>query len=161
MARDEKDREDLLAEATALVRRAELCVPPWQEPLVIGFRRDGAASVYFGAGPAYHFNAQNQLRRAYCGGLLYKSERGRLASLERRRGQGQVQLLRHDLTGEETDRFCAELASRLGELGRALNEGRCKLLRQEPADADILGQISDWLAALGPQIEIARSPRVR
>ena len=48
MARHEEDREDLLAEATALVERAELVVEGAAESVVIGFRRDGCASIYCG-----------------------------------------------------------------------------------------------------------------
>ena len=42
MARRESDREDLLREATALVERAELTIEGFDEPIVVGFRRDGS-----------------------------------------------------------------------------------------------------------------------
>ena len=47
MARQESNREDLLREATALVERVELHVPAFEEPIVVGFRRDGCASFLF------------------------------------------------------------------------------------------------------------------
>ena len=61
MAHDDGHREDLSAEATALVRRAEFVAPAAdrpndESPLVAGFRRDGSLSVYFGEDPVYQFN---------------------------------------------------------------------------------------------------------
>ena len=47
MARQEQEREDLLREAVALVERIEVQTAREQGTVVIGFRRDGAASVYF------------------------------------------------------------------------------------------------------------------
>ena len=80
-----QDREDLLAEATALVERIELDVDEMDESIVIGFRPSGAGSIYFGPDAAYHFTSHNRLRRAYANGLLYKAEKRRLISLDRRR----------------------------------------------------------------------------
>ena len=51
MALHEQDREDLLSEATALVQRVELRVEGFAEPVIVGFRRGGEASVFFGADP--------------------------------------------------------------------------------------------------------------
>lgn len=68
MARDESRREDLLREATAFVERIEL-VPSSstskaaETPIVVGFRADGALSVFFGEDPAYQFNAAGELLR--------------------------------------------------------------------------------------------------
>lgn len=44
MARSEGPREDLLAEAVALVERVELSTDSSEVPVVIGFRKDGCAS---------------------------------------------------------------------------------------------------------------------
>src|SRR4051794_11841558 len=97
MARHESDREDLLREATALVERVELTMAGSEEPIVIGFRRDGSCSMFFGADPVYQFNTQAELRRAFREGRLVKAEGGRLVALERRREAGQLVLLRHAL----------------------------------------------------------------
>ncbi|HUY87369.1 MAG TPA: hypothetical protein VMV10_01415 [Pirellulales bacterium] len=160
MAREEHDREDLLAEATALVERAELRVAGFSDLLVVGFRRGGAASLYFGAEPAYHFNAAGQLRRACATGLLYKAERGKLISLERRRAASQVQLVRHELTDEETASFLTALTADLLALDEALKHGRYERLRQEPAGADVVARIQAWCAAHGRNVLVASSPRV-
>ena len=64
MSRQQQDREDLLQEATALVQRIGLRLAGEDEELVIGFRRDGGASFYWGGSLAYQFNSRGHLRRA-------------------------------------------------------------------------------------------------
>jgi hypothetical protein len=118
MAREESEREDLLREATALVERIELAPSrgPLGEHVVIGFRSNGAMSIYFGGDTAYHFNSSKELRRAFSNGLLLKSERGRLVALERVRMDDQVQLLRRQLLEDEQAKFLDILMKRLGDL---------------------------------------------
>jgi hypothetical protein len=160
VARQENPREDLLAEATALVERAELRVTGSAEPIVVGFRRHGAASIFFGQDAAYHFNAANQLRRAFLCGTLFKADCCRLVALVRRRTVDEVELIRHDLDEDETAEFLATLHQRLAAFHTALDSGQVKLLRQVPDAADLIPRIAAWLSALQCPILIARSPRV-
>lgn len=76
MARQEHDREDLLAEAVALVERIELRVGDWPQSVTAGFRRDGSASFYLTADEVYQFNTARQLRRAFLAGRLIKARHG-------------------------------------------------------------------------------------
>lgn len=161
MARQESPREDLLAEATALVERAELLLVAAAEPIVMGFRTNGAASVYFNQDTAYHFNSAGELRRAYLAGRLIKADRNQLASLDRHRIAGAVQLVRHDLTAEETGELLGDLCRRLDTLRTAISEQHVKLLRQMPEGADVLPRIVAWLERMAEPIRIARNPRVR
>lgn len=160
MARQEHDREDLLAEATALVERVELLVAGESEPVVVGFRRNGSASAYFGAEPAFHFNAAGELRRAYDHGLLYKSEKRKIVSLKRERVPGEVRLVCHELTDEETRSFLLELVDRFTRLRSALTEGNWRLVGQVPASSDIVSRVRQWLDGLRLPPPIAGSPRV-
>lgn len=160
MPRDEHDRENLLAEATALVERAELVVGGESEPVTVGFRRDGSASVYFGSEPAFHFNATGELRRAFDHGLLYKAEKRRLVSLKRERVAGAVQLLRHELTDEESRLFIAALVERFTRLRSALADGEWQLVGQFPPSSDVVMRIRRWLDGLSLPPPIAGSPRV-
>lgn len=159
MARHEEEREDLLAEATALVERGEFHVVGDAEPVVIGFRRDGCASVYFGADPAYHFNTAHQLRRAFVGGLLYKAELGRLARLTRKRTAEEVQLVRHDLDSAEAQTFLAQMAMGLGRLREAFETGNVTIVRQVPPEIDFVARCRVWLTEMPAIQELARSPR--
>ena len=97
MAREEHNREDLLAEATALVERASLRLDGFAEEVVVGFRRDDSASFYFGADRVYQFTSEGALRRAMIAPLLYKAEQGRLIALERHRTADAVEMVRREL----------------------------------------------------------------
>jgi hypothetical protein len=162
MAREESDREDLLREATALVERIELAPAEAGsgEHVVIGFRADGSMSVYFGGDPAYHFNSSGQLRRAYCDGLLYKAERGKLVSLERIRQQNEVQLVRRPLPDSEESEFLATMLRRLRTLAEQCRQNELISVGQVPAEADVLGRALGWLDRV-QGVTIAISPHAR
>jgi hypothetical protein len=161
MAREESDREDLLRDATALVERIELApvVAGIHDPIVIGFRIEGALSIYFGADPVYHFNSRGQLRRAFCGDLLLKAERGRLVSMRRVREDNQIQLLRRELLDEEHAAFLAKLGQRLDDLARQCQDNQLVSVGQVPSNADVMGRVLEWLNSRNA-IQIANSPRV-
>lgn len=156
----EVDREDLLREATALVERVELAAGDVGEPVVVGFRANGAASVYFGADPAYHFTSAGELRRAYAAGRLVKAEARQLASMTRQRPGGEVQLVRHDLTPDETDQFLRELTERLHQLRRQLDDGSARVVGEVPTGGNVVARVKTWLATLVLPPAIAVSPRV-
>jgi hypothetical protein len=160
MARESADREDLLREATALIERVELQVAGLDEPVVVGFRRDGAASFFFGPDAVYQFNARNELRRGFLNGQLYKSTYGRLASLTPVRTADQTELRRHDLNDAETQKFLSGAIALLKKLLESLTACEYTLVGQVPADGDVIGRISRWLADLPEAISIAGSPRV-
>lgn len=160
MAREEHDREDLLAEATALAERIELKVDGFPATVVAGFRGPGAASFYFGADPAYHFNSQGELRRAYARQLLYKAERGQLVSLNRRRAANEVQLVRHELDAAETRCFFEELAEAMIALRDMLKLGRYEIVGQHPQHGDVAGRVQQWLARHAERVQTAHSARV-
>jgi len=162
LARQEHEREDLLAEATALVERVEIALTPETRPhIVIGLRRDGAASLYFGEEPAWHFNTAGELRRAYAHSRLYKAERGALVALDRRRTEHEVQLIRHELTSEETATLINRLRESVIELAAAIDAGQYRLIGQVPPEADVLTRVRPLLAALAERVPIAAGPRVQ
>ncbi|MBI2825013.1 MAG: hypothetical protein HYX69_10045 [Planctomycetia bacterium] len=159
MARQEEHREDVLAEATALVERAEI-VDADGSHIVLGFRRDGAASLYRGDDPVYHFTSDGHLRRAYIGGQLYKAEFGKLVALTRKRTDTEVQLVRHELSADEMGDLLDELKHRLERLAATLDANRYRLAGQAPATVDVPGRFRRLLDQLSAGIEIAASPRV-
>jgi len=161
MPRRESDREDLLREATALIQRAELKIPQFDDPIVVGFHKDGSASCYFGADPVYQFNTAGELRRAFVAGLLYKAQQRRLISLTRQRREDAVVMLRFELDDREATAFLENLQVRLRQLREALASGLFTLAAQVPADADVITRIRNWLATLPPTPRIARVPNAR
>lgn len=161
MARHESDREDILREATALLERAELLIPGESEPVVIGFRLGGAASVFFGGDPLYQFNSQRELRRAYVAGLLYKAEQGRLVELRRERIGSETALLRRELSDAETDVLLGAAEPRLLAMAAHLCGGAARVDRQIPDGADIVPGIVAWLARLPYPLKIAQRANVQ
>ncbi|MFQ5730573.1 MAG: hypothetical protein ACE5KM_01330 [Planctomycetaceae bacterium] len=135
MARHEADREDLMAEATALVRRVEMSVPGCAEPVVVGIRDDDRFSIYFGQDRAYHFDADGRLRRAYRDGLLFRTQGSTLARLQRDRGTDATQLRRTDLTEPEFADFRDILHNELQRLRDAIGSGEAEVLRCVRGDA--------------------------
>lgn len=141
MARHEADREDLIAEATALVPRMELGVPEEFQPVVAGIR-NGGLSLYFGGDPVYHFDDQHRLRRAFVDGCLFRTQGTTLARLTRVRTESATELIRHDLSPEELEDFRQRMLQRLGNLAARLERSECRVLRQVPEDSDAVAQLA-------------------
>jgi len=160
MARLESDREDLLREATALVERAELRLPGYEEPVVCGFRRDGALSLFFGVDPVYQFNAARQLRRAFIAGRLLKAEQGRLVALTRKRSVTQVSLVRDELSADESATLLIAMQGHLNRLREALNGGSFLVQGEVPSGGNVAGRVLSWLETSPDAIEIAARPNV-
>lgn len=160
MAREEEDREDLLREATALVERVELRLPNEPETVVVGFRRNGAVSCFFGADPVFQFNTAGELRRAYVDGKLLKAENGRLIELTRTRTEYEVRLERRDVAAEATQLFLTMMAAKLLELRIAIAAEVVDIIGQVPVDIDVLPRVQTELHRVGNVRRIAASPRV-
>jgi len=150
MAREESDREDLMREATALVRRAELDFPERddQETVIVGFRRDGRLAVYFGPDPVYQFDEFHRLRRAYAGGFLYRTQGETLARLTRKRTETETQLIRRDLDADELAGFRQTAKSRLSPLEKAIAGKTVRVVSQVPAEGDLLGDLGQALRTI-------------
>jgi hypothetical protein len=159
MAREEHDREDLLREATALVQRVQLIVPGCDDEVFAGFRREGSASFYFGQRCAFHFNSEGRLRRAFVAGRLLKAEQGRLVALRRNRTASEVELLRHELTDDETTALLKSCGDRLKLLRDALAAGTHQVVGQVPQGVDVVDKVLAWVNDHAAHVTIADSPR--
>lgn len=159
MAREEHDRENLLADATSYAQRVSLWIAGREEEIFVGFRRDGAASFYFGADRVYHFNSHRQLRRGFVGHELFKAENGKLISLERRRTDQAVELVSRALDEPASREFLAEVERHIGTLAGALAAGAFTLIGNVPGDVDVIARLRTWLDEGDDRTEIAGSPR--
>ena len=119
------------------------------------------ASMFFGTDPAYHFNTRNEVRRAYVSGLLYKAEQHKLFALRRERTAGEVQLVRHECTAQETVAVLTDLEFRLEELGCLLAAKAFELIGQVPENGDVASRGTQWLQSLQRPLTIAASPHAR
>lgn len=137
MARVEADREDLLKEAVALVRRVELQSSPDDDSIIVGFRNTGWLSIYFGPDRMYQFDEAGRLRRAYINGLLYRTQGTALAQLERQRSDTETALIRRDLSESALSAFRAATLAKITWFLDQLSKGSLAVLRQIPSD-DVL-----------------------
>ncbi len=160
MARYEHDREDLIREATRLLPRAEWRCPAETHTVILGVRRPGALSIYFGADPAFHFNSRGELRRAFVRGELWKAERGRLVVMRRQRSPESVTLESRSAAGEEEQRLLSEWAGRIDRLRRALAEREAEFVQGVGQDAEDPEYWRSALEPLGRLLRVAARPNV-
>ncbi len=156
MARHESDREDLMQEATGLIRRAEWRVPFQADVIVAGFKRSGGWSIYFGADLVYQFDADGRLRRAFAHGDLWRTQGSTLARLQRQRTETESGFQRHDLNDSELIEFLREVHRRLDELLTSLDCDAAQLLRQVPDEAGITAELTAAMrTAISREITLA------
>ena len=156
MARHETDRENLMLEATALIRRAEWSIPSHSDPIVAGFKRSGGWSLYFGPDPVYQYDADGRLRRAFVDGQIWRTQGTTLAGLRRERRKTESDLLRHDLSELELSEFLRNACRDLEALHTALVHGTAQLLRQVPESSDVTVELTAALrTALDNGIRLA------
>ncbi|BBO31830.1 hypothetical protein [Lacipirellula parvula] len=161
MARDARDREDLLRDARGLSPRVELVVGQGSEAFTFfaGFRGE-SLSLYFGHDRVYHFNDRGELRRAYLDDVLLKAEQGRLVAMSRERSASEVSLVSRELSVVEARMLLHELKDWLRALSEALAAGAYELVGEEPLGSGVIERLVGWLRAGGDEIQIATSPRV-
>lgn len=158
MAINESSREDLIREATALTERAELQLSDDSPVITIGFRRNGAFSLFIDQDPVYQFDTQFRLRRAFVEGLLYRSQQTTLAQMLRERTATQTILNRTDLPAAQLAEFRQKMIHDLTGILTAVEAGQVAILRQVPEDFDVAWRVTatlrailepreDWLAA--------------
>ena len=161
MAREIHEREDLLRDANALEPRLQLRLQAGGNliEVFVGFRAEGAPSLYFDTDPVYHFNSGKELRRAFVDDCLYKAQRGKLVAMQPLRGPERTDFLSHELRQDEELRFGQVLLQWLDMLRTIVSSGEYELVGQVPEDADGLPRLVDWLAEFAG-LQIADTPRV-
>lgn len=156
MPRNESDREDLMREATAFVRRAEFHFPGEAKPVVIGQKRSGAWSVYLGDDPVYQFDASGGLRRAFVDHKLFRTQGTTLAQLTRERSESESWLARHDLTDIELAQFRHQATEVLNQLLNGFEQGSAKRIQEQPMGTDCASEFVEVLrSVLSQQIRLA------
>ena len=159
--REQQPPEELLREATALVERVSFHARHWQGPVVIGFRSNGAASIYFGEDPVYQFNRDDELRRSHWRGQRIKAQQRQLKLVQRDSGSSRMHLLTTDLDAPQTKQFVDELANHLEQLRGVVHHRNLRVIGQIPEHPDLLPRLHRWLESLGSHPTIAMSPGVQ
>ncbi|PHS15996.1 MAG: hypothetical protein COA78_04370 [Blastopirellula sp.] len=160
MAREASPREDLLKEATGLVRRAEYQIPGFPGSVVIGFRKVGAMSLFLDQDPVYQFNTQGELRRAFVDGLLFKSEDGKLISMRRERPAGESNLVSQTLAEPAQTAFIQSATARLKQIETALSTQEFQLIGKVTDSTEVHEDFLDWMQQHGQEIVVAQRPNV-
>lgn len=159
MARDEADREDLYAEASAFVRRIEFSCREFDNGrarVVAGYRRNGVLSIYLSTDEMYQFTIAGELRRALRNEALFRTQGTTLARLVRQRSPTATELLRYDLTEAELATFLTEARNRLTAFLDAVRSGTCRIVRQEPANGSVAVELVRSLEEiLTPSLRLA------
>jgi len=146
MTRQESDREDMLREATALVDRAELQLEDAIEPLVFGFRANGALSVFVTQDEVYQFDAEGRWRRGYLHGRLLKAERGRIVEMVRERMERETVLRSRQWSPAEQDEYARRWRRRSDWIREALEASRYRCVGAVSASGiDPVLRLRDWL----------------
>ncbi len=159
MARVEADREDLLAEAVALVRRMEFQPINREESIIVGFRQTGWLSIYFGPDRMYQFDEAGRLRRSYINGLLYRTQGNSLAQLQRQRSETETTLVRHDIDGEALAEFRNQMLEKIRWLEALLRADDFMVARRIPADdATLTNDVLAFLATVLNSSEFLAPP---
>ena len=165
MARNESDREDMMAEAVSLVRRVEFRSELHSESIIAGFNLHGWLFIYIGSDPMYRFDEQDRLRRAYVDGRLYRTQGQTLAVMDRQRvfesGEPvETNLVRHDLSEEELETFRLRMHSNLKQARECLRIG--VVTRQHPAEMPgIAGEVEKRIRQVLDTREFLAPPIVR
>ena len=149
--------EDLLADATALVQRAKIELPPGDDPIVFGFRKNGALSLFFDPEVAYHFNQHYQLRRVFLHGERYKAEQGQLVCVRRLPGLRNVRLQSTVVQPTQLEQILTVLNERLRRWQALLHEGNYRIIRQISTRGDVAKRLRDCIPEL-IRHRIANSP---
>ena len=109
MAKQEDNREDLMTDATAYVRRIEFECAATSRVVFAGFRIDERFSMYFDQDPVYHFDARDRLKGAFVDGRQYRSTGTTLCGLLRLRNATSTVLQRKNLSPEQLSGFADRL----------------------------------------------------
>ena len=151
--------EDLLTEATALVERAKIVIPDQPDPVVFGFRQNGAVSLFFGPEIAYHFNKYNQLRRVFMLGVRYKAAEGQLVRIDRVPNVPNVRLQITPVKPAQVETIFSLLDHQLSRIKTRLGAAKYRLIGQVSLNGKIVERLQDCIPELLHH-RIADSPHV-
>ncbi len=140
--------ENFMVDASALVERAKIEVPSFDDPLVFGFRKNGALSILFGPQAVYHFNCHNELRTIFIGGKRYKAQQGCLVRVDRKPIAPSVQLQITKLPLEKVADLLGDMHHRLAALGPLLDAKQYRILGQIPEQADTVSRLRSRIPRL-------------
>lgn len=154
--------DDIFREAKVLTHRAQWrCAAIADDPIVIGFRDNGALSLFIGEDEVYHFTTDGAFRRGFWQGSLLKAERGRIVELTRQRHQHETVLARRDLDDADQQDHCTRMHRRFQQLGNVLANGDVTVEAEIGHALPTLDErVRRWLLDQPDTVRVADSPRL-
>jgi hypothetical protein len=156
MARTEHDREDLLRDGKQMPVRAECQIDG--VAVVIGFRKQGQVSLYFGPDTVFQFNVARELRRVFFMGKRFAAIQGKLCELTRQIQGGKVQFVSSVIDVDDELAILNVLHDGLAKVQTAFESPDSKWNIIEFGSEDFHKQLSHWLAAVSVNIVVAEIP---
>ena len=156
MAKQEYDREDLLRDGKQMPVRAECQIDG--VAVVIGFRRQGQVSLYFGPDPVFQFNVARELRRVFYNRRRFAAIQGKLCELTRHVEGGKVQFVSGEIDANDELAILGVLYENLGKLQMAIESAASEWNVIEDGSLELRKKLSDWLAAVSVSMVVAESP---
>ncbi|MEM9365057.1 MAG: hypothetical protein AAGD07_03605 [Planctomycetota bacterium] len=117
MAKEPRDREDLLRDGLAMVHRGQISLDGCE--VFVGFRADGQASLYWDQDPVFQFNAAGELRRVYIAGMKLLVQDQQLLILKRDASEFAAQQLSAKTVLDRLQHCLVRLANLAGESQQA------------------------------------------
>ena len=152
MAIEEHDREDLLRDGRTMAVRGELVLDG--VTIVIGFRRQGQFSLYWGADRVFQFDESQQLRRVYLDGRKYAAESGELIELTRPTRGGRVELTRQGVDESTTSTIVDTISGTLSRLSAIISDKESEWSTVGASDADFHDRVIGWLQTIPSPLQI-------
>ena len=166
MALFPEPREDLLSEATAMPERGELTVPGESAAVFVGFRRDGAASIYLGEDPVLHFDTHGRLRRMYFSSEQIVAQRGRLVGYLRSPSTSPPQARRmtahlRPLSADQQRQMLSAVEPRLQRVLRTVADGTARWTGSTVPTDQLRQRLASLAAATADGIRLAQRPHAQ
>ncbi len=152
MAIEEHDREDLLRDGRKMAVRGQMVLDG--VTILIGFRRQGQVSLYWGAGRVFQFDESQQLRRVYLDGRKYAAESGKLIELSRQSRGGRVELTRQGVDQSTTATVVDTIADTLKRLFAIISDNESEWSTVGATAADFRDRVSRWLQTMPSPLQI-------
>lgn len=157
MAINPKQREDLMREATAYIRRALIRDAQTGESIFVGLRQNGGWSIYFGEDPVIQFDAQSRLRRLHFENQNYAANNGKLCLLQREQRGGRVEIQRI-YSADAERRVLEDCHKRLRELAESMLRNAIEVVDRFPVDdLKLIADMAESIGRTAHDIQIASS----
>jgi len=145
MARQESDREDLLAEGVNLPQRGRITTADGEHVWVLGWRKNTALSLFDDVDPVFQFNTAGQLRRVYFDGKRISTQDGRLTHLQKVADpSGRLAFRPVALTETETAEVLARLSVSIERIGQALQSVDTEIETVGIAAESFVARVRAW-----------------